>query len=104
MTLTNTGARRGSTVVQLYLGGRASSVPRAARELKAFRKVVLDPGESRVLAFDLPARAFAFYDGAAAAWRIEAGLFDLSVGFSAADIRQQAAIGLEAITLAARAP
>ena len=99
VTLTNAGARRGSTVVQLYVGDAQASVPRPPRELKAFRKVALDPGESRQVAFDLPPRAFAFFDAAARLWRVEAGSFEVSAGFSARDIRAQAVLNLAAAEL-----
>ncbi|WP_068112968.1 beta-glucosidase [Tropicimonas marinistellae] len=87
VTLENTGARRGSSVVQLYVGDRHASVPRPARELRDFAKETLEPGEQRRLRFDLPARAFAFYDTDAKQWRVEAGEFEVSAGFSATDIR-----------------
>jgi beta-glucosidase len=96
VALTNTGERHGSTVVQVYVGDRDASVSRPRRELKAFRKVALDPGESRVVEMDLPARAFAFWDPAARGWRIEAGDFTIEAGFSAADIVRTATIRLDA--------
>ncbi len=94
LTVTNTGARRGSTVVQIYVGDQDASVPRPVRELKAFAKVTLEAGEARELAFDLSPRAFAFYDTGAGAWRVEAGSFEISAGLSATDIRAQAEIDL----------
>ena len=87
VTLTNTGARAGSTVVQVYVGSRNASVPRPVRELKGFAKVTLQPGEVRVVTVALPDRAFAFFDRDAAAWRVEAGVYDISAGFSAMDLR-----------------
>ena len=81
------GARAGSTVVQVYVGSRGASVPRPLRELKGFAKVTLQPGEVRVVKVALPDRAFAFFDGDAAAWRVEAGVYDISAGFSATDLR-----------------
>ena len=54
VTLANTGERRGTTVVQVYVGDRESSLPRPIRELEAFAKVTLDPGETRTLTLDLP--------------------------------------------------
>ena len=92
--LTNTGERRGSTVVQVYVGDAQASVPRPVRELKGFAKAALDPGETRELAFDLPPRAFAFFDAAARNWRIEEGSFEISAGFSAADIRKSATLAM----------
>jgi beta-glucosidase len=99
VSVTYTGDRRGSTVVQLYVGDRQASVRRPLRELKAFAKVTLAPGETRQLDFDLPPRAFAFYDKSARCWRIEEGAFEVSVGFSAADLRQSATLELPGDTL-----
>jgi len=86
-TLINTGARAGSTVVQLYVGDTEASLARPARELKAFAKLRLEPGASARLHFTLEPRAFAFYSPTARHWVVEPGSFSLQLGFSAADIR-----------------
>ena len=62
LKLTNEGSVSASEVVQLYVRDCASSVPRPDRELKAFEKVLLAPGATKELTFDLGPRAFAFYD------------------------------------------
>lgn len=98
--VTNTGARAGSTVVQVYVGDIESSAPRPARELKTFSKISLAAGETREISLDLPARAFAFWDDAARCWRVEAGVFRIEAGFSAADIRDVAEVVLGANTMA----
>ncbi|HWU16791.1 MAG TPA: glycoside hydrolase family 3 C-terminal domain-containing protein [Devosia sp.] len=84
--VTNTGARAGSTVVQLYVSDAESSLPRPAKELKAFAKVALAAGESRNVTLTLDARAFAFFNAATKAWCVEAGDFTLSLGQSSADL------------------
>ena len=94
LTLTNTGERTGSTVVQVYIGDRECSVTRPAQELKGFAKVTLQPGEVRLVRVPLTPRAFAFFDIAAKAWRVEAGVFDISAGFSATDLRLTAEVTL----------
>ncbi len=99
VTVTNTGDRAGSTVVQIYVGDRESSVQRPLRELKTFAKVELEPGESREVSFALDARAFAFFDEAARMWQVEAGTFTLEAGFSAEEIVASAEIELGAATL-----
>jgi beta-glucosidase len=86
-TVTNTGMRAGSTVVQVYVGDEASSLPRPFRELKGFEKLALAVGESRVVTVVLDARSFAFFDPAVGQWKLEAGRFSIGVGFSTADIR-----------------
>ena len=92
--VTNTGDRRGSTVVQVYGGEVAPAVPRPEVALVAFRKVTLDPGESAEVAFDLTPRAFAFWDTGARGWRVRAGAHVLRAGLSATDIRAQAQVML----------
>lgn len=88
-TVTNTGARDGTTVVQVYVGDPEASVPRPEKELKAFVKVTLAAGESRRVTLDLPPRAFAHWqDG----WQVEAGTFRILTGFSAADLRHEAVV------------
>ena len=87
VTVTNTGDRIGSEVVQLYVGDDASSVPRPKKELKAFAKVELSPGEPRRLRLDLTDRDFAFYSVGAKHWLVEPGTFSVMVGTSATDIR-----------------
>jgi len=94
LTVSNTGARAGSDVVQVYVHDEASSASRPAQELKAFAKVALQPGAARVVTLHLPMRAFAFYDDARRAWVAEAGRFEIRVGASSADIRQRASVTL----------
>lgn len=60
--VTNTGERRGSEVVQIYVEPLNPAIIRPVRELKAFQKVTLDPGETVTVTLDLEPRAFAYYD------------------------------------------
>ena len=99
VTLSNTGSRTGATVVQVYVGDVEASVPRPVKDLKGFAKVRLKPGEARVVEVALPERAFAFFDVAAQLWRIEAGEFEVSVGFSAMDLRGKLRVSRGAMTL-----
>lgn len=86
LTAANTGAREGSTVVQLYVSDDQSTEPRPDKELKAFEKVHLQPGEKRSVTFMLSARDFAWYREAAHHWLVEAGSFTIRVGQSSADL------------------
>jgi beta-glucosidase len=90
----NVGARPGSEVVQLYLGDEAASVPRPPRELVGFAKLRLRPGERATARFELPPRAFAFYDAARREWVAEPGAFELAAGASSRDLRARARIEL----------
>jgi beta-glucosidase len=85
--VTNTGARAGHEVVQLYVGDRQARLARPPKELKAFRKVFLQPGETATVSMILNMRALAYFDDAHDAWRAEAGEFDVLVGASSRDIR-----------------
>jgi beta-glucosidase len=82
VSVTNTGPRAGAEVVQLYVGNPEGPVPRPVRELRAFAKVHLAPGETRVIDFTLPARAFAFWDTSAHGWRVAPGPYQLQSGAS----------------------
>lgn len=95
LTVTNVGARPGSTVAQVYVGAIEPTVLRPSRELKAFAKVRLEPGERRELSFDLPPRAFAHWDTGRGGWTVGAGRFEISAGFSAADIRARSEVQVE---------
>jgi beta-glucosidase len=85
--LANVGPREGAEAAQVYVRDLRSSLPRPDRELKAFRKVPLPPGERTRLCFALDASAFAFYDPERKAWVAEAGEFEVLVGSSSRDIR-----------------
>lgn len=66
--VTNTGDRHGSEVVQVYVEPLDPEIVRPVRELKAFGKVALDPGETATVELELEARAFAYYDVADPFW------------------------------------
>ncbi|HEY3670342.1 MAG TPA: glycoside hydrolase family 3 C-terminal domain-containing protein [Acidimicrobiia bacterium] len=85
--VTNTGARRGAEVVQCYVAPPSSTVvTRAPKELKAFAKVTLDPGEATTIELTLDARAFAYWDPTAGDWHVAPGTYELHVGRSSADV------------------
>ncbi len=99
VTITNSGARSGAEVVQLYVRDIEASVIRPPKELKGFEKVRLGPGESRAVAFRLDKRAFAFWDEALGDWRVESGDFQLLVGASSRDIRMTATVTVTSTTV-----
>ena len=94
LTLTNTGDRAGSTVAQIYVGAPAGSVRRPLRVLAGFAKVALAPGASQQVTVTLDARAFAFFDVAARAWRVTGGVHPVWAGFSAGDLVAEGAVTL----------
>jgi beta-glucosidase len=77
--LTNTGERAGSEIVQLYVRDLVSSVVRPVKELKAFRRVYLRPGESRIVEFALDANELAYLN-AEGKPALEPGTFAVGVG------------------------
>ena len=79
--VTNTGSYSGEEVVQLYLQDITASVVRPVRELKAFRKVQLSPGETREVEFILTAKDWSFYQEDLTL-KAESGKFNLFVGGS----------------------
>ncbi|HEY3756389.1 MAG TPA: glycoside hydrolase family 3 C-terminal domain-containing protein [Opitutaceae bacterium] len=71
--VTNRGERAGDEVVQLYVAYPNSKVERAARELKAFARVTLDPGETREVALEFGVADLGYYQGG---WRVERGEYE----------------------------
>jgi len=80
VSVTNTGSRAGAEVVQLYVSDLQSSVPRPLKELKAFQKVFLQPGETRDVTLTIGRDALSFYDDQQKAWRAESGDFEALIG------------------------
>lgn len=85
VTLTNQSERTGSTVVQLYVRDLSASVVRPVKELKAFKKVTLLPGEINTITLVLKAEAFSFYNQELRLV-VEPGLFDLMVGLDSKSV------------------
>ncbi|MEM7031514.1 MAG: glycoside hydrolase family 3 C-terminal domain-containing protein [Chloroflexota bacterium] len=81
-TVTNTGLMSGKETAQLYVRDPESSLIRPEKELKAFAKVDLSPGESRSVTLTLDRQSLAFYDDLKQTWVCEAGAFDVLVGSS----------------------
>ncbi len=79
VTVANTGKVAGEEVVQLYIRDRAASVVRPVRELKGFRKILLQPGERKALRFRLGPDELGFYNGDGE-FLVEPGMFDVFVG------------------------
>jgi beta-glucosidase len=96
LTVENIGARVGKEVVQIYVAPRSPAVVRPIKELKAFAKLALAPGEQKTVTLTLPTRAFSYYDDKAKKWIAEAGNYDLLAGASATDIRLTGTVRLEA--------
>jgi beta-glucosidase len=87
LDVTNTGQRAGQEVVQLYVRDKQARLQRPEKELKAFAKVHLEPGESKTVTLSIGRDALAYYDDSTHKWVAEAGEFDVLVGASSQDIR-----------------
>ena len=97
VTVKNTGKRAGKAVAQLYVGdaeGYVNAV-RPVRELKGFRKVALEPGESKEVSFTLCKRAFATWRAEIHDWWVETGDFSIEIGDSVANLPLKATVKVE---------
>ena len=81
VTVKNTGSRSGAEVVQLYIRDDYSSVARPVKELKGFKKIWLEPGQSQEVSFTITPESLSFYNKDMK-WVIEPGDFTLMVGTS----------------------
>ena len=81
VNIKNVGSMSGDEVVQLYISDRYASITRPVKELKAYKRISLDPGESKEIIFQLDKSAFAFYDSHME-YIVEAGDFDIHIGNS----------------------
>ncbi len=87
VSVTNSGARAGAEVVQVYVADPVASVYRPEQELRGFSKVKLEPGASERVTIELDKRAFAYWHTARGEWVVEGGEFQLRIGSSSRDIR-----------------
>ena len=93
VTVTNTGSCAGAEVVQLYVAAPQNGIHRPARELKGFRIVFLQPGESKAISFHLDDRSFSIWqDG----WKIPGGTYSVQIG----DLSAEAAVSGEEVEFA----
>jgi beta-glucosidase len=123
VAVANTGARAGSEVVQAYVAPESARLSRPRKELKAFAKVWLEPGETKTVDLVLDARSFAYWDpgqddwdeiksktpdmfnvltpGAdrrTRGWQVDAGRYDVLIGRSSGDIAASCSIAIPAET------
>ncbi|MGI3901434.1 MAG: beta-glucosidase [Janthinobacterium lividum] len=94
--LTNSGAVDGKEICQIYLQHGQPRLRRAPRDLRAFRKVTLAPGQTKTVEIRLEARDFQVYDPAASAWVLDNDAIAVCVGTSSRDIRLSAPLRTDA--------
>lgn len=86
VSVKNTGKKAGAETIQLYVTDQASTLPRPVKELKAFQKVFLLPGESREVTLTLDKRSLSFFDDRLQQWVAEDGEFEARIGNSSGNI------------------
>lgn len=87
--VTNTGDVAGKEVVQLYIADQESSLVRPVKELKGFKKIALNPGETQTVTFTIEPEMLKFFDDTKHEWVLEKGKFTAHIGSSSEDIRTQ---------------
>lgn len=83
----NTGKIAGKEAVQLYVRNAPGEVSRPLRELRAFSKVELNPGEEKDVSFSLTKRAFSYYEEKIHDFYVPSGVYSIELGASSRDIR-----------------
>jgi beta-glucosidase len=99
--LANTGNRAGAEVAEIYVQPLNPSVFRPLKELKGFKKVFLQPGETQKVSVTLGQSAFAYYDVDKKGWVAEKGNYKILVASSSRDIRLKGKMNLAETTVAA---
>lgn len=91
----NTGGVDGAEIAQVYVADVDSTIYRAPKELKGFRKIFLKAGEEKTVSVTLDKRAFAYYNVALGDWHVESGEFKILVGASSRDIRLEGSVEVQ---------
>ncbi len=86
-TIKNTGKAAGADVAQLYVKPDASLLPRPEKELKEFRKVFLQPGETKTITLTLSEEAFQYFNDVTNKWVMDKGIYNILIGSSSRDIK-----------------
>ncbi len=94
VTVQNAGQRAGAEVVQVYVGKPDSKLPRPTRELKAFSRVELKPGEKKQVTMTIDPYWLSYWNVGARKWSIEPGAYSLWVGTSSRDLTAKAGFKL----------
>lgn len=88
----NTGNVTGAEVAQLYVGKKSDTLFRPVRELKGFKRVVIEPGEEKEVTIPFDDKTFRFYDTRTNTWEIESGEYQIMIGTDAQTMQLQAPI------------
>ena len=93
--IVNTGTRAGEEVVQLYINDRVASITRPVKELKGFKRIALEPAETKTVEFELSTELLGFYNKDMKLI-VEPGVFKVMVGRSSEDIVLEGEFEVEA--------
>ncbi|MFJ8469106.1 glycoside hydrolase family 3 C-terminal domain-containing protein [Streptomyces swartbergensis] len=102
VAVTNTGKRAGDEVVQLYTHQRVSRDKQPLKQLEAFQRVSLKPGQTKTLKLRLTTKDLAHWDVTRSKWVVETGTYDILVGASSEDIRSRTSLKARGETIPAR--
>lgn len=91
----NTGTMAGKEVVQLYVSPEGGEIIRPVKELRAFEKVELIPGETKTVTFQLEKRAFAYWNTKIHDWHVDSGKYKVMIGKSVRDIMETKKVELK---------
>ena len=97
--VTNTGSVEGKEVVQVYVAGGRKDKVRPARQLRAFQKVSLMPGETKTVEFTLGKRAFAEWNAQIHDWYVPDGVYEIQIGRSVTEIVAEETVNVSSTTL-----
>ena len=93
--VTNTGNVAGAETIQLYISDKQASVDRPVKELKAFQKVFLQPGETQQVSLTINRQSLSFYDEVRGEWVAEPGAFEALVGTASDNLPARCAFNLK---------
>lgn len=94
VTVRNTGKSAGAEVVELYVHDGHAKIDRPAHELKAFKRVELQPGEAKNVELSVNRTAFSYWSPEKRDWTMDPGTFEIQVGASSRDIRLKTSIDI----------
>lgn len=96
--IANVGGRDGAEVAQLYVGKKNSDIFRPAKELKGFKKVFLNAGESAVITIPFDDKTFRYFNVRTNRWETEDGEYEIYIGSSSTDIRLETTLSRKGTT------
>lgn len=98
VTVTNTGSYDGAEVVQMYVGFEDTEIFRAKKELKGFKKVFLNAGESKTIRIPFDDKTFRYWNVKTNGWEVEGGIYQIMIGANVNDIRLLGEVNVQGTT------